>query len=217
MRYIIPFFFVLWIGDFQAQDVKIEKLKTLYNQGHYKMVYRRAGRLMMNPAYEHIQELSNYRTLAAQELSKDNPWNHWAQRHAFEIEWMPKSVDQTQAIIQEAENHLGIPYKFGGNDTNGFDCSGFVCYVFEKNGQNLPRRAVLQYEFCQKVSSADVRAGDLVFFAEDKEVSHVGIIVSAEGTPKKMIHASSSKGIIITELENSPYWQKRLVGFGRIP
>ena len=213
MRYTIPIFFILWIGDFKAQDVKIEKLKTLYKQGHYKMVYRRAGRLMMNPSYDHNQELSNYRILAAQELSKDI---HWAQRHAFEIEWMPKRIDQTQAIIQEAQNHLGIPYKYGGNDTNGFDCSGFVCYVFEKNGQNLPRRAVLQYEFCQKVISANVRPGDLVFFAEGQEVSHVGIIVSAEGMPKKMIHASSSKGIIVTDLENSSYWQQRLVGYGRV-
>ena len=70
-----------------AQDAKIETLKQLYDQGYYKMVYRRAGRLLMNPAYDNRKEPSQYRKLAIQELAK-NP--KWAKRHSLEIEWMEK-------------------------------------------------------------------------------------------------------------------------------
>jgi len=118
------------------------------------------------------------------------------------------------AIIEIAKNQLGIPYVYAGIDQNGFDCSGFTCFVLGKAGQNLPRTAAEQFESCSKVNRENVQPGDLVFFDNGNGISHVGIIVSKRGEPLEMIHASSSKGIIITEIEKSEYWLKRLSGFG---
>lgn len=118
------------------------------------------------------------------------------------------------AIIEIAKNQLGIPYVYAGMDQNGFDCSGFTCFVLAKAGQNLPRTASEQYETCVKVGREHVQPGDFVFFDNGNGISHVGIIVSKRGEPLEMIHASSSKGIIITEIEKSEYWLKRLSGFG---
>lgn len=209
-----------------AQDAKIETLKQLYGQGYYKMVYRRAGRLLMNPAYDNRKEPSQYRKLAIQELSK-NP--KWAKRHSLEIEWMEKPktavsnekateqfATETRQLLDEAQLYLGVPYKAAGNDPTGFDCSGFTCYVFEKQGVKLPRRAADQFTYCQPISAQEAKAGDLVFFSNGAEVNHVGILTSAKNAPKQMIHASSSIGISIVDIETSTYWQSRVAGYGRV-
>ena len=65
-----------------------------------------------------------------------------------------------------------------------------------------------------KVKKKNVEKGDLVFFDNGSGVSHVGIVISEKGEPLKMIHSSSSKGIIITDVSKSEYWSKRLHGFG---
>lgn len=209
-----------------AQDAKIETLKQLYGQGYYKMVYRRAGRLLMNPAYDNRKEPSQYRKLAVQELAK-NP--KWAKRHALEIEGTQKQATvapneranqqfttEARQLLDEAQLYLGVPYKAAGNDPTGFDCSGFTCYVFEKQGVKLPRRAADQFAFCQPISAHEAKAGDLVFFSNGTEVNHVGILTSAKNAPKQMIHASSSIGISIVDIETSTYWQSRVAGYGRV-
>ncbi|MBM3916991.1 MAG: NlpC/P60 family protein [Sphingomonadales bacterium] len=206
-----------------GQDAKIETLQQLYNQGYYKMVYRRAGRLLMNPAYDNLKEPNQYRSMAIQELAK-NP--RWAKRHALEIEWMEKPTNQvmseqqkgsslTQELIHSATQLMGIPYKAAGSDTMGFDCSGFTCYVFEKQGVKLPRRAADQFAFCEQISAIEAKAGDLVFFSNGTDVNHVGILISEKNAPKQMIHSSSSIGITIVDIEQSTYWQSRIVGYGR--
>lgn len=221
----LVFFVVFFLASNAiAQDAKIETLKQLYGQGYYKMVYRRAGRLLMNPAYDHRKEPNQYRSMAIQELAK-NP--KWAKRHALEIEWMEKPTNQvmleqqkgnalTQGLIHTASDLIGIPYKAAGSDTSGFDCSGFTCYVFEKQGVKLPRRAADQFAFCQQISASDAKAGDLVFFSNGTDVNHVGILISEKNAPKKMIHSSSSIGISIVDIEQSTYWQSRVVGYGRV-
>lgn len=117
-------------------------------------------------------------------------------------------------VITYANQQLGIPYKWAGVDTAGFDCSGFTSYVFAGFKKELPRRAVDQYQLARKVDRKNVRKGDLVFFDSGSGISHVGIIVSEKGQELTMIHASSSKGVVITSIDNTPYWLDRLVGFG---
>jgi cell wall-associated NlpC family hydrolase len=221
------FFIVIFFGfnaSLLAQKSVEQKLDVLLAQGHFKMVYRRAGRLMMDPAYDQSQFPAKYRQLAAQELAK-NPV--WAKRHASELDEMPKPSTtqtaqgfkgsvQTQKLLQEAQRHLGVPYKEAGMDPSGFDCSGFTCYVFESSGVTLPRRAADQYAFCQKITPEEARAGDLVFFSNGGQVNHVGILISEKGTAKQMIHSSSSVGISVVELETSTYWKPKIVGYGRI-
>jgi len=207
-----------------AQDNKLQTLAQLYSQGHYKLVYRKAGRLLMDPAYDQSKDPAKYRQLAALELAK-NP--NWAKRHALELEWMEKPTDanvkvttqgsaQTQLLLKEAQKHIGVPYKVAGTDPTGFDCSGFTCYVFEKQGVKLPRRAMDQYSFCQVIDPEKAAAGDLVFFSDGNTVNHVGILISEKGAPKQMIHSSSSIGISIVDIETSTYWQTRIAGYGRV-
>ena len=204
-----------------------QKLDVLLSQGYYKLVYRKAKRLAQNPAYDQSNIPAKYRQLAAQELAK-NPI--WAKRHAQEGEWsswsspatskpaaqVVKGSAQTQKLLDEAQKHLGVPYKEAGLDPTGFDCSGFTCYVFEQNGVSLPRRAAEQYNYCQKIDPEEAHAGDLVFFSNGTQINHVGILISEKGALKQMIHSSSSIGISIVEIETSAYWKPKVVGYGRI-
>lgn len=117
-------------------------------------------------------------------------------------------------IVASAKQYIGTPYVWAGSSPEGFDCSGFTSYVMDKNGSKLPRRASDQYEAAQKVKQKNVEKGDLVFFNNGSGISHVGIVISEKGQPLTMIHSSSSQGIIITEVEKSEYWMKRIHGFG---
>jgi hypothetical protein len=116
-------------------------------------------------------------------------------------------------IVASAKKYLGTPYVWAGNSPNGFDCSGFTSYVMKDFGKELSRRSEDQYNDGKKVKDKNVQKGDLVFFSNGSGISHVGIVISEKGQPIVMIHASSSKGVIITDIESSEYWTKRVHGF----
>jgi len=126
----------------------------------------------------------------------------------------PLTAKRRQEIVDYAKKQLGVPYEWAGTDPHGFDCSGFTGYVMREFKKDLPRRAEDQYKSSRKVKQSKAQKGDLVFFNNGSGISHVGIIISEKGAPLVMIHASSSKGIVITEIETSEYWLKRLYGFG---
>lgn len=114
-------------------------------------------------------------------------------------------------IIAFAKKLVGTPYLYGGITTKGFDCSGFTSYVFQNNGYSLPRTAQGQSERFEKVKLNAAEPGDLVFFGSSKtNISHVGIVISEKGQPLEMIHASTSRGVIIGKIEADPYWSPRL-------
>jgi len=117
-------------------------------------------------------------------------------------------------IVDYAKKQIGVPYVWAGTDPSGFDCSGFTTYVMKEFKKDLPRRAEDQYKSSKKIKQSKAQKGDLVFFNNGSGVSHVGLLISEKGEPLVMIHASSSKGIMITQIETSEYWLKRLYGFG---
>ncbi len=122
----------------------------------------------------------------------------------------PKNV--RDSIIAYSETLIGIPYKWGGTSCDGFDCSGFTQHVFNKYGVSVPRIAGDQYEQSyKKISIKQAQKGDLVFFGKGKNITHVGIVVSNPGEPLTMIHASSSRGIMISNIEKSTYWKPKLL------
>lgn len=116
-------------------------------------------------------------------------------------------------VVRTAYAYRGVPYHYGGTSGNGFDCSGFTSYVYHKKGVNLPHSAADQFTHGKRVSSGQLKAGDLVFFHTTRRgISHVGIY-AGEG---KFVHASSGGGRVRVDSLNSGYYQKRLVGARRL-
>ena len=102
------------------------------------------------------------------------------------------------AIITEAGKHLGKPYSYGGNGPKSFDCTGFTCYVFEKNGYTLSRTSSDQAKDGREVKGGydQYQKGDLVIFgsrANKKSPGHVGIFIAADSLAQSFtfIHASN--------------------------
>ena len=121
--------------------------------------------------------------------------------------------EKAAAIIAAAKKLIGCPYKWAGSTPKGFDCSGFVMYVFGQYGVTLPHNSRSQYAIGTSVAKKDLQPGDLVFFFSTNKnvISHVGIYIGNG----QFIHSSSSYGVIITELE-STYYQTRYYGAKRV-
>jgi len=117
-------------------------------------------------------------------------------------------------IVETAKKYLGYPYVYGGMSPAGFDCSGFVNYVYKLNGYSMNRVAsAIYYNNGTYVEKANLQPGDLVFFSNSSEyVGHVGIYIGGN----QFIHASSSRtGVIISDLTSS-YYIQHYVGAKRI-
>lgn len=114
--------------------------------------------------------------------------------------------------IQVAENNMGAPYQWGGMSPSGFDCSGLVKYSYAKAGITLSRTAAQMY-YGNGYRVDSLKIGDLMFFAPSKASSptHVAIYIGNG----KMIMASSSRGVMITSIDNS-YWHPRYIGAKRV-
>lgn len=107
----------------------------------------------------------------------------------------------------------GVPYRSGGADANGFDCSGFVWYVFGQHGVPVPRTVAEQYRAGSEVAMSDLREGDLLFFSTTAPgASHVGIVVGGDS----FVHAPTSSGVVRVEQLRSPYWASRFIGARRV-
>ena len=132
------------------------------------------------------------------------------------------SHDTTPALTTDAERAAllgtalslrGAPYRDGGSDPSGFDCSGFVTYVFAQRGVFVPRTVSDQYQFGRRVDPTALEAGDLVFFTTTAPgPSHVGIAISGG----EFVHAPSSAGVVRVEQLGSTYWASRLLGARRV-
>ena len=130
-------------------------------------------------------------------------------------------LSRTDSLVTFAKSLMGTRYKFGSCTEGGFDCSGFVYYVFSKFHIKIPRSSYDVAEEGVLVSPAHAQKGDLIFFRgtdpKDRRVGHVGIIVSEKGEPIEFIHSSSNakkNGVIITEL-NSSHYRERFVKIKR--
>lgn len=113
-------------------------------------------------------------------------------------------------LYTQYKNWKGVRYRMGGLSKRGIDCSGFVYRTFRSQlGINIPRSTELQSSAGQTINKNNLQAGDLVFFRTATKVRHVGIYIENN----KFLHASSSKGVIISKLDNvywkSKYWMSK--------
>ncbi|HSO87193.1 MAG TPA: C40 family peptidase [Draconibacterium sp.] len=115
------------------------------------------------------------------------------------------------AIIEFAKNYLGVPYQYGSiNPEKGFDCSGFVHFVFNNFDINLPHSSKAFKNLGKEIKPEEFKVGDvLVFYGyrNTSQIGHVGIICEANGMNSKFIHSSSGKvkGVTISELNSEMY------------
>ena len=117
------------------------------------------------------------------------------------------------AVAGTALDLRGVPYRNGGSDPSGFDCSGFVWYVFAQHGLAMPRTVTEQYRVGDDVDPQSLEAGDLVFFrTEGRSVSHVGMSIGGD----EFVHAPSARGEVRVERLGSSYWRPRFAGARRV-
>lgn len=113
-------------------------------------------------------------------------------------------------LIDVAKSYIGVQYVWGGTSTSGFDCSGYIQYVYKQNDIVVPRTVNEIWNFASPVDNPSI--GDLVFFETYKSgPSHLGIYLGNNS----FIHAGSSNGVEISNLDNS-YWEQRYIGSKRI-
>ncbi|WP_342542035.1 C40 family peptidase [Paenisporosarcina sp. FSL H8-0542] len=121
-------------------------------------------------------------------------------------------VDSSK-LVSAANNVMGTKYLRGGTTANGFDCSGFIGYVYNQVGVDLPRTSAGMYSTGSSVAKKNLQAGDLVFFnTSGKGVSHVGVYIGGG----KFAHSSSSKGVSIAKLNDPYYWGSKYIGAKRV-
>jgi cell wall-associated NlpC family hydrolase len=117
------------------------------------------------------------------------------------------------AVTGTALSLRGSPYRNGGTDPDGFDCSGFTQYVFGQHGVALPRDVREQFRLGSSVRPQQLAPGDLLFFTTVAPgASHVGIALGGD----EFIHAPSSSGVVRVEHLSAAYWSQRFVGARRV-
>ncbi|MCH5240841.1 MAG: C40 family peptidase [Muribaculaceae bacterium] len=128
-----------------------------------------------------------------------------------------KHNETREKIVEESLTWVGTPYKYGHSEKGiATDCSGMVLVLYRDIAEiKLPRNSAQQADFCEKLKEKEIKPGDLVFFAtgkDKKQISHVGVMIDG----CKFVHASASKGVILSEM-TTPYYQKAFIKYGRVP
>lgn len=120
-----------------------------------------------------------------------------------------------ESVVAYGKTFMGVDYVFGGTTPRGFDCSGFVQYIYREHaGISLPRTTGEQYNVGTAAAKSDLQIGDLVFYANTykKGISHVGVY-AGNG---QVLNATSSEGIALIPLNGDSYWSPRYAGAKRI-
>ncbi len=139
--------------------------------------------------------------------------------HAIAQTPTPKNDPQVDAIINYAKSFLGVPYRYGGTTPSGFDCSGFINYIFGNFGFDLVRTSYGLAELGTTVKLSEIQPGDLMFFkgsnVNSTAVGHVALVVEVTPDAIKFIH-SANTGVRIDNFKTSQYYIQRYIKTKRL-
>ena len=119
------------------------------------------------------------------------------------------SVGERAAVV--AVRQVGVPYRYGGSSTEGFDCSGLVHYAYAKAGRSIPRTTRHLWRDLRPVAADQLRVGDLLFFDINGSVSHVGLYLGS----RRFVHAPSTGREVTVEQLDSAFYRAAFVRGGR--
>jgi cell wall-associated NlpC family hydrolase len=132
-------------------------------------------------------------------------------KYAIQLD-VPVETLRNKTLYETISDWWGTPYRMGGTTRRGIDCSAFVqTLMMGVFAVQLPRTARDQKTVTSWIPIKDLKEGDLVFFNTRGGISHVGVYLQNN----KFVHASSSKGVMISDL-NDTYWSKKIIGGGRV-
>lgn len=140
---------------------------------------------------------------------------------SFEVksQTLPANDPQVDAIINYAKSFLGVPYRYGGTTPSGFDCSGFINYIFGNFGFDLVRTSYGLAELGTTVKLSEIQPGDLMFFkgsnVNSSSVGHVALVVEVTPDAIKFIH-SANTGVRIDNFKTSQYYIQRYIKTKRL-
>ena len=123
------------------------------------------------------------------------------------------------SLVVFSKNLLGTPYVTAGNGIKGFDCSGYVYYVFQHFDIEVPRSTSGYEDFGKEIPLENVKNGDLLLFLSPTRnaIGHIGIVTKANGAESDFIHASSGNSMeVITTSLSSPTYTRRFVKAVRV-
>ncbi len=140
------------------------------------------------------------------------------QTHTVKVNANTKPSEEAEDIVKYAKTFDGTRYKYGGTTKRGMDCSGLIYTSFKKHDVNVPRTTTSLKSTGSWIDLKDVNVGDLIFFATNKNsrnVNHVGIVTNVRTGNVEFIHASSSKGVMVSSLAER-YWYFAFVQARRV-
>ncbi|MEW6696692.1 MAG: C40 family peptidase [Bacillota bacterium] len=195
---------VVWTGFAEAAQVTVGQGDNLW------AIANRNGTTV-----ETIKKLNNLtgdNLQIGQVLTVPDPANQTARPLTSSQNVSRGIVDRSMTVLDYAKQYIGVRYRSGGESPKGFDCSGYVRYVYKNFGIDLVHTAAGQYRAGTAIKREELRPGDLVFFnTGGRGINHSGIYIGNN----QFIHASSSRGIRIDSLYDS-YWKPRYRGANRI-
>ena len=140
------------------------------------------------------------------------------QTHSVKVNTTAKPTAEAESIVKYAKTFDGTRYKYGGTTKSGMDCSGLIYTSYKKHDVSLPRTTSGLKGTGEWIDLKEVNVGDLVFFATNKNsrnVNHVGIVTNVRTGNVEFIHASTSRGVMISSIAEK-YWYFSFVQARRV-
>ena len=154
---------------------------------------------------------SKTRTVSVEGSTEDTPRGRKSKKEA-------RMNEKAEAIISTAMTFSGTRYKYGGTTKKGMDCSGLVYVSLKENDILFPRASYQMAMEGQKIDVEEVQKGDLLYFKTSKtgkRINHVGLVVEVDGDDIQFIHATTSRGVLVSSLREG-YWNHAFVKAMRI-